>query len=282
MPNNLFNQSLSLWTRSDPEAAAAWAFANLDRLDQATLRQMAADFARTRPADAERVLASLPPERRGIWLAAMVGAIGQSNPDNAIAFVERYRGQPGYAEGLNEALRGVARTDPQRAMRLLTDAGRVPAGETLMLIAGSWVRLDPEAAGDWALGLADGDQRIRAVRAVAATWAERDTEAREWVLGLPRGAVRDAALDALLFDERSPGTAAGTLSPMLLDAYSSDSARQRGVGRAAVMIGRRDADAALLLLDAHVSDPEIRKQTEELLARPDARNIIYTEYFGAN
>src|SRR5690606_8391854 len=108
---------------------------------------------------------------------------------------------------------------------------------------------DPEAAGDWALGLADSEQRMRAARAVAASWAERGTGARDWVLGLPRGAVRDAALDALLFAERSPGTAAGTLSPTLLEAYSSDAARERGVSRAAVMIGRRDADAARLLLD---------------------------------
>src|SRR5690606_20717748 len=129
---NLINQSLSLWTRIDPDAATAWAFANLDRLDQAALGQMAADFARSRPADAERVLASLPPERRGSWIAAMAGVIVRSNPNDAIAFVERYRGQPGYEQGFNAALRGVARTDPRRAVRLLVDAGRVPAGATWM------------------------------------------------------------------------------------------------------------------------------------------------------
>jgi hypothetical protein len=279
----LVDQALSMWMSSDREAATAWAFTHSDRLDRRTLGSLAGDFAQADLAGAERVLASLPPERRGDWLAGVAAAVSRSNLDEAMALVERYRGQPGYAEGLNAVLRGWAQVDPARAARLLTDAGQLPTGEALVMVAGSWVQLDPGAASAWAAGLADEQLRKRAVRAVVMAWGESgDAGARDWLLEMPRGPMRDAGLDVLLFAAQTSGAAIGALNPALLAAYSSDSARQQGAGRAAVMIGRRNAEAARQLVAAYVTDPQIRRQTEERLAQPNAQAAIFSELFGVD
>jgi hypothetical protein len=231
-------------------------------------------------AGAERVLSALPPERRGPWLAGVAQAVAQVNLDDAMVFVERYRGHPGYAEGLSAVLSGWAFVDPPRAARLLAEAAVQPTGETLLMIAAGWVQLDPAAAGAWAVAIPDEQLRNRAVRAVAMAWAQGGAEARDWLLELPRGPTRDAGLDVLLFATPQTGAASGALNSTLLEAYSSVRARQQGVGRAAVMIARRNADAARQLVETYVTDPQIRQQVEALLAQPDAQSRISAELFG--
>jgi hypothetical protein len=279
------DQAFSMWVQTDRDAATAWAFDHADRLDRDTMADLARDIAQADRASAERVLESLPPERRGNWLAGIAAELARADLDEAMAFVERYRGQPGYPEGLNAVLLGWASVDPVHAASLLAAAGQPPAGEALVMITGSWVQLDPEAASAWAVGLADEELRNRAVRAVVMSWGQGGgaaAGARDWLLGLPRGPTRDAGLDMLLFGGPASGAASGTLNPTLLDAYSSDVARQQGVGRAAVMIGRRNADAARQLVEAHITDPEIRQRTDELLAQPNAQAAILEELLGVD
>jgi hypothetical protein len=279
------DQAFSMWVQTDRDAATAWAFDHADRLDRDTMADLARDIAQADRASAERVLESLPPERRGNWLAGIAAELARADLDEAMAFVERYRGQPGYPEGLNAVLLGWASVDPVHAASLLAAAGQPPAGEALVMITGSWVQLDPEAASAWAVGLADEELRNRAVRAVVMSWGQGGgaaAGARDWLLGLPRGPTRDAGLDMLLFAGPASGAAGGTLNPTVLDAYSSDTARQQGVGRAAVMIGRRNADAARQLVEAHITDPEIMQRTEELLAQPNAQAAILEELLGVD
>src|SRR5690606_17302647 len=104
-----------------------------------------------------------------------------------------------------------------------------------------------------------------AVGNVAGAWAQSDPDAaRNWVLSFPRGDMRDAAMTTYL---AAAAATSGSLDARVLSAYGSEAARQNGASRAIVAIGRADPDEARRLIDLHITDPDIRRRTEEQLAQ---------------
>jgi hypothetical protein len=123
---------------------------------------------------------------------------------------------------------------------------------------------DPNAAAQHALSQRDPAVRSAAVGAIAGIWARGDAEAAQrWTLMLPNGEIRDAAIDQLLLT----AAASGKFATPLIAAYSNERARQHGVSTAIVQLGRIDVAQARALVDAHITEPVLRRQTEDQLAR---------------
>ena len=81
-----------------------------------------------------------------------------------------------------------------------------------------------------------------------------------WALRVLPGDKRDAALAAVM---RSRGDA--PLDPALLGAFSDDRARQGALMNTLVVVAQTDPAAARRLLDAHITDPQMRARAEQMI-----------------
>src|SRR5690606_1294232 len=95
-------------------------------------------------------------------------------------------------------------------------------------------------------------------------WTFTDpANARNWVLALPADDVRDAAIGVFL----GTNAASGSLDERLLAAFSSESAREAGVAPAIVDIAKTHPSEARRLLDTHITNPALHRETELEIAR---------------
>ena len=262
---------ISLWAQQDTDAAMNWALANADELEPQSMQQLSRQVARQDIELAMRTLEQLRPERREAWVDGIANELAQSDIARAISFLDSQRGQPGYDSALSGVIRQLARSDPAAAAKMLASG---PATSTVlsasMTVARQWAQRDPAAAADWAIGLSDSRARTSSLSVIASSWAQGDAvAARQWLYRLNVGPDRDMALNSFI----SATAQAGEFDPQLLDAYSSDAARQQGAGSAIVQIGRSDPNEAKRLLNVYITDPDLRQRTEEQLARTGGAGV---------
>jgi hypothetical protein len=252
---------INVWSGTNAEEAVSFALGHLDRLTPTDLGLLAQQIAINAPDIATGTPALLPPEHRASWVAGVAFALVHSYPDRAIGYLSDHRGQPGYEQGVVAVVRQLASVDsPTAAALLATALPSQPIGNVAVELATAWGRRDPRAAAAWALGL----EQAGPAGAVAAAWARDDSSAAEaWALSLPRGEVRDAGITGVLTARADTGE----FNPALLNALSSEAARQQGASRVILQVGRRDQARARELMNAYLSDPELRRQTEQQLAQ---------------
>jgi hypothetical protein len=159
----------------------------------------------------------------------------------------------------------IAQSDPPAAARLLSSMPASPQINAAMAnVAGNWAQRDPTAAAQYVLSIQDPVAQSNAAGTVASVWARSDADgAQRWVLSLPSGQTRDGAINTYLTSVASTGT----FDTRVLAAYSNDGARQNGASRAIVQLGRSNLQEARRLLETHLTDPAIRRQAEDQLAR---------------
>ncbi|HUF73397.1 MAG TPA: hypothetical protein VMR74_10910 [Gammaproteobacteria bacterium] len=262
----LVSSAIGVWASTDLDAALSWTLANADRLDPAALSSLAGRMADEDLDLALNMLDRIEPAHRLGWIQGVTSQMARTDIARAQSFLSQLRGQPGYDEAYASIVQAMTRTDPAGAARMLSDApssSRTLESASLM-IAREWADRDPAAAAGWALTLEDSPLQRGTVTNVAMTWALRDAaEAERWLFGLASGPNRDAAADGYI----NAAAQTGRFEARVLDAYSSEQARQQGASRAILMIGSRDPARAEQLLDRHVTDPAIRARTEQQLAR---------------
>lgn len=260
---------VSMWAQRDGEAALSWTLGNADRLDNSVLRGLSQWIANENVDLAMSSLDRLPADKRAGWIEGLAAQLVEHDVNQAIGFLESYRGQPGYDQAYGTVLGQIARNDPERAAGML---GNAPASSetmaTIFAISREWAHRDPVAAGRWAIGsIRDTGLQASAIQNIASTFAQRDAEAAErWIFGLNSGTARDAAVNGYL------GAAAqvGQFAPRLLEAYSSERAAQQGASNAIVQLGRSDPEEAQRLLALYITDPAVRAQAENRLAGSDS------------
>ena len=263
---SLVTLAVSIWASQDRDAALTWTLANGDRLDPGVFRSTAQRMALESFDVALSMLDQVAPAHRPYWIEGMTSHLAQTDIARAQTFLSQLRGQPGYDEAYGVVLQTMARTDPEGAARMLSDA---PASANVLqsapfMIASRWASRDPAAAARWAVTIEDPQMQRSAVTTVASTWAQSDAAGAErWLFGLANGPDRDAAADGYI----ASAAQTGRFEPRWLDAYSSEQARQEGASRAIVAIGRADPARAEALLDRYVQDPAMRARAEEQLAR---------------
>jgi hypothetical protein len=136
-----------------------------------------------------------------------------NDPAAALSWVSQFQGQEFYDAALGGVLIASAQVDPRRAAELLS--------------------------------LASAEVQAGTAPQVFQIWANDDASAAErWTLDLERGETRDAALNALI----ARHAMSGDFDRSLLDAFSSDPARQDALQRVIPMLSRTNPDAAEALL----------------------------------
>jgi hypothetical protein len=262
---SMVSTTLSLWSQSDPDAALGWAVANASRLEASSLTSLAQQLGQSNAALAASTLDRLPPQHHAAWLRGAAAGIGQNDPTAALRFIEPYRGRPEYDQALASVVSRIAQSDPPAAARLLSSMPASPQINAAMAnVAGNWAQRDPTAAAQYVLSIQDPVAQSNAAGTVASVWARSDADgAQRWVLSLPSGQTRDGAINTYLTSVASTGT----FDTRVLAAYSNDGARQNGASRAIVQLGRSNLQEARRLLETHLTDPAIRRQAEDQLAR---------------
>lgn len=248
------------WVREAPEHALAWIEANSTELDSIFLANATRSLIQQDTAQAAAFVDRLLPEQRGELLATVAASYARSNPTEALSWVARHQGQPGYASALRTVATRIAPADPQSVTALVAQASIQTQLSVVPSIASAWAARDPAAAAQWARTLGDSQVRSAALNSVVTDWADRDLNAASrWAMSMPRGEVRDEVLALTL------SRAEGDIDPATIDAFSSDIARQRTLVGLMLEIARRNPDEAHSLLDAYLRDPGYRQQAEEYI-----------------
>jgi hypothetical protein len=265
---------LGMWANSAPEAAVDWLVAH-DIDAQGTYMQLGQQLARSNPARAAELTARVPSAARSEWIQGVAIAYAQSDPQGAVAWLAQYRGDPAYSRAVGPVAAGLAASDPAGAARLLATASDQPAAESASyasVVGNRWAQQDPPAAAAWAKDYDANLSQPIVVPRVVSSWAQTDAaSARSWTLRLPSGQARDAALTALL-----TATPTATVDSTLLDAFSSEPARNQAIVNMARVLAGRDRAAATQLIDNYVTDENLRDQAKRNLERlPPGVTIQY-------
>jgi hypothetical protein len=242
-----------------------WVLANADSLAPASSSRLVRLLAVSAPEAARFALERVPVAERSEWIAGIAAGMARQDIAAAEGFVERYRGQTGYAAGRYELVSAWSSVDPAHAASLVSQSTPAAAARQLSpQIAASWARLDPDAAASWANELAEPSLRQAAIGAVAESWSRLDPDAAgRWLLGLEAGPVRDAGLASVLLNEAGQGA----IDLPLLDAFDSDAARQQGMVNAVLQLGSTDPDEARRLMQSYILEPRLRRIAAAQLTR---------------
>jgi hypothetical protein len=195
---------------SDPKGLQSM----LDQLGTPELRQQAEAMMQPLPVTA----AGTAPEVQGTWMeragtqgsairGELLAQAADWNDATAAAMVDEFKRLPevqrqvaanvilegqGYVPhpGVNPAVRGEAIRFLIGGLEKVDEGGRASAearqAELAAAHAAIWVTEDPRAAGDWVLSLPAGQSREAAVKYLAETWKRYDPDASaSWVSGLP-------------------------------------------------------------------------------------------------
>ena len=242
--------------------ALNWMLANGAAVPTAAFERVGLTYAHSDPSAAAAYVDRVPSGARAAWISAVAQGYATTDPQSAAAFLERFRGDQAYDAAALAAVQPLAASDPAAAARLLASVGTRGTGGIgpEFAIARNWAQRDPAAAASWALDLPLMSRGV-ALPIVAGAWALQDPGAvREWALRVPPGEKKDAALAAVM---RSRGNVPP--DPALLGAFSDDRARQAAIMNTLVVVAQTDPAAARRLLDAHITDPKMRNQAEQMI-----------------
>ena len=214
----------------------------------------------------------MPADVRRVWIETIVGGYASLHPNDVIAWIEQFRGDPEYDAALGAVARRLATTDVAAAVSLV-EANALWGDQMLVTsIAAGWGSADPAVGASWALGIPDRQSRQRAIATVAGAWLREDPLAAEqWVMSLPSGETRDFALDAMVAGVFQADPA---MAGRLFAAFDSASARETAAFLIATRIMREDEAEARRLLNQYVTNPDAHAQFERYLGprSPDAPN----------
>ncbi|MEO0422531.1 MAG: hypothetical protein AAF184_09370 [Pseudomonadota bacterium] len=188
----------TLWARSDPYAALAWA----ERLPEAqraqALPQTIGMLAQEDLLAAANLVQTLDgPERRQA-LNEVATRYGAKQPAAALSWVQRFAGEPGYEESLSGVLNNWVQQDPRGALLALDRIEPARATRLAPQLMSQWARAEPTEAARWVARL-DDEAQAKSARAVAGVWAQTDArQAIAWAGDLSRGAGRDEAISSAL------------------------------------------------------------------------------------
>lgn len=249
-------------------ASLEWALANSSAVPPESFELLGYSLAQSDPAAAARYLDRVPSASRAGWLTAVTVGYAANDPQAALSFIERYRGDAGFDRAITALAPHLARTDPPAAARLLGSVSeRTNEGLSAEFqVVQQWAQRDPAAAAAWAMDQPPM-QRNALVGLATSAWAQSDRDGlRRWALSMPAGERRDAALSAAL-------RSFGADDPALLTAFSDDRARQAAVMTVAMNAATTDRDAARRLVQTYISEPRMRAQAEQMIETVPRRTM---------
>ena len=258
-------QIATQWATMDLDGALAWQSRLPEEERSRVLQQMADSLVYTDIDAAMTLLPGLDEAGARGLASTIVGALGQQRSyDEAMAFVDRYRGQPVY-DGLKiQAITSLAASDPDRAMAVLRGMQRTGQHDQVIgHIAQRAAATDPDKALRWSDGIADENVRSHTRATIVQNWLANDpARALQWFNALPAGAERDniAAAAASSLGKTDPQAAR-----QLLDNIGDPALRSQALANYAMETYASDPVTAERLLNEADIDPAMREQYLEIL-----------------
>jgi len=255
------------WSQRSPEGAMRWLLANGQSVSPNAFMQLGQQMAMRDPRSALAQSAQIPAAAREQWMQGVAQGYAQNDPQGVTEWLAQYRAEPWYARAAWSAATQVAQRDGAAAARLIegvdTERAGAEARQLVNMVAASWANQDPAAAAEWAIDRRSEQERTTAVRSVVANWANQDlASARQWALRLPQGTIRDGALTPVL---STATQRSGVLDTSVLNAFTSDSARQQAVMQVVQGLAYNDPARARAVVDGF-TDPSLRAEAERVLA----------------
>lgn len=249
--SHMAGNMVSQWVLEDKEAAVDWVLSQENSsVQQNLVSNMVSQWASHEPQEALSFVDTLEDESmKASATQTVLNSMAHQDPDAALEWIQGQGGdaQPKYMASL---ISGMAHNDTERAIEIFNDylpslTEEQASGEfssATSSIASSWGQYEPEAAGDWALTLPEGNARNQAVSNIARNWLRNDSmAASEWIGELPAGQLRDQAVEPLIrtIQEDDPDAAfAWALS------ISEERLRQRSLQNVVGRWNSSDPDAA--------------------------------------
>jgi hypothetical protein len=267
---------VSTWASRSPESAMRWLLANGQSAPSNLFMQVGQQLAMRDPRNALTQSTQIPAAIREQWMQGVAQGYAQNDPQGAIDWLAQFRAEPWYARAATNAAMQLAQRDGAAAARLVdridTERSGPQAQQLVSMVAQGWANQDPAAAAEWAMDRANPQERMNAIGSVARIWSVQDPAgARQWALRLPQGATRDGALTTMLQATVSRGSSG--LDTGLLNAFTSDTARQQAVLQVVQGLAYNDPARARAAVEGYLTDPSLRAQGERVLdaARKDPR-----------
>lgn len=179
---NLLANLMAGWVTQDPDGALSWLTERESELDPALLGNAAAALAGRDAATAAAWVERIPARYRDVWITRMAGPYGQNNLDGAAAWLAQFRGEPVYDAAFVQLVTQGAQSNPSAAGQLLITAGAEQQRAAGRAVATSWARRDTQAAAQWALSLSDSAAREQALAAVVQAMAQRSPDEAQALL----------------------------------------------------------------------------------------------------
>jgi hypothetical protein len=261
----VLEQLTASWARRDPKNFSDWFLEHSAAVAPETVGSIASQFAAIDLQSAMSMTDRLPQSLRGTWISQMAAPYASQDPKAALDWVRQFQGQPFYEATHSQVIVQIAETDPELAATMLDSLSPALRSAAAPRIAGALSARDPRAAAEWALGLTDSSAVAGAVTNVVSGWIRRDLEsARNWVLGLERGPVRDEALSALI-----AGSYGTNLDPRPIIQEIESAETRRLATRTAVSRRVNQPEITRDLLMTIVDDPEYGDWARDALAGID-------------
>jgi len=253
-----------MWGQQDPESALQWLIAHGEQVDPKHYSQLGMALAHSDPAAAASMINEIPASARGEWIEMVARGYASTDPSGALQWVSRFEGEPAYEKALAAAAQHAAQQDPQAVLALVgTMQDPANAASVASAAVRALSRQDPAAAASWAQSQTDEHVRAAAVAVVARQWAAQDSAAAAlWILDMAPNPLRDDALTALLAARNESSIP----DRSLLNAFTSDTARQQAVLFVLLRVNANDPAAARRLLDDYIRDPTLRRRAEQALS----------------
>jgi hypothetical protein len=259
---------VATWASNSPEGAMRWLLGHGEQATPTLFQTVGHNFARRDAQSALAYSAQIPAAAREPWVHGVAQGYAETDPAGAVQWFNQFRGEAWYESGATALAMTVASHDGAAAAQLIDAAGLDESApntqQIIEMIATNWANRDPAAASAWAVDRGSESQRVGAVRSTVGVWSFQNHEAaRSWTLQRPPGAVRDSALAVLL--TMAPAPATSSLDSGLLNAFSSETARQQAVLQTVQRIAYVDQQRARALADTHITDPELRAQAQRVI-----------------
>jgi len=246
--NQVREQIMSQWVRTDPDAAVNWVLGLDDQAARELLENGGSGIIRNSPESAIRLLPLLDGNTALQWRHQIAQSLASSrSPEEAMNFISRFDGQEGFESLQSAIITGVAQTDPDRARMMADQLSDTRARDSAYSqIIRHKAMTDPASAAGMINAISTDSYQSSSAGNLARQWTERDAPAaRRWVEGLPRGKVRDAAIASLVGTWETIGPS----EQALINSIESQHTREQAKVNRLYTLARTNPDRARELLD---------------------------------
>ncbi len=198
---SMLNTALEYIIQINPEAALGYVetFPPQQR-DAAIMDDIATTWAMNDPEAAGQYIDNVPANARASWITSVASSYAASDPYAALNWLEQHSDKKGYSIALNDTLSIWATSDPLAVLDYVDEQPPGNHGLSSAVEQSIWslAEHDSKHAVASVEAMQNGEVKDEAVKALASSWAENDTQGlQDWAATLDHGASRDSVIEAL-------------------------------------------------------------------------------------